>query len=60
MLDDLIRKKNHMFLLDVFAEIYKTIPKSKLILIGEGHLKEAIQQKNKHFKFRRTCYINGS
>lgn len=34
-----------MFLLDVFAEIYKTIPKSKLILIGEGHLKEAIQQK---------------
>lgn len=44
MLDDLIRKKSYVPF-RCFAEIYKTIPKSKLILIGEGHLKEAIQQK---------------
>ena len=53
-------QKNHMFLLDVFAEIHKTIPKSKLILIGEGHLKEAILQKISTLNLKRTCYINGS
>ena len=35
MLDDLIQK-NHMFLLDVFAEIHKTIPKVNLYLLEKG------------------------
>ena len=52
-------QKNHMFLLDVFAEIYKTIPKSKLILIGEGHLKEAIQQKISTLNLEEHVILTG-
>lgn len=35
--------KNHAHLLKVFAEIVKVKPNSKLILIGEGYLKEEIE-----------------
>ena len=52
-------QKNHMFLLDVFAEIHKTIPKSKLILIGEGHLKEAIQQKISTLNLEEHVILTG-
>lgn len=38
-------QKNHTFLIDVFYEVHKTIPKSKLMLIGEGHLMEYIKKK---------------
>ena len=48
-----------MFLLDVFAEIHKTIPKSKLILIGEGHLKEAILQKISTLNLKEHVILTG-
>jgi len=38
-------QKNHIYLLDVFAEIKKTKNKSKLLLIGTGPLKELISDK---------------
>lgn len=37
--------KNHDFLLDVFAEIEKELPESRLLLIGEGEKMEEIRQK---------------
>lgn len=37
--------KNHTFLLNVFSEIYKCNKRAKLLLIGEGVLKSAIEQK---------------
>lgn len=39
--------KNHFFLIDIFAEILKKNPRSKLLLIGEGVLKDLIIQKAK-------------
>lgn len=40
-------QKNHTFLIDVFNEIHQTESNSVLILIGEGILKNEIQQKVK-------------
>lgn len=39
--------KNHSFIIDVFNEIYKINNNSKLLLIGEGVLKEGIREKAK-------------
>lgn len=38
-------QKNHSFLIDVFYEINKKDPMSKLVLIGDGELKENIEKK---------------
>ena len=38
-------QKNHEFLLDVFAEIFQRNPESTLLLVGDGDLKEKIEQK---------------
>ena len=40
-------QKNHEYLIDVFADITKKIPKAKLILIGDGVLKAEIIKKAK-------------
>nr|WP_321262497.1 glycosyltransferase family 1 protein [uncultured Sphaerochaeta sp.] len=40
-----ITAKNHMFLLDVFSEIYKQNSKARLLLIGDGELRFPIEQK---------------
>lgn len=37
-------QKNHAFLLEIFREIKREIPNSKLYLIGDGPLKEKIKQ----------------
>ena len=37
--------KNHQFLIDVFQEINKINPKSKLFLVGDGELKNEILKK---------------
>lgn len=38
-------QKNHTFLIDVFAELCKCRPQSKLLLLGDGPLQKEIQQK---------------
>lgn len=38
-------QKNHTFLIDIFAEIHKREPKSKLILLGEGSRMNTIKNK---------------
>ena len=40
-------QKNHMFLIEVFKRINEIIPNSRLILIGDGELKEKIIEKIK-------------
>lgn len=40
-------QKNHTFLIDIFNEIHKRDKKAKLLLIGEGELKEKIHEKVK-------------
>lgn len=38
-------QKNHEFLIDIFADVHKKNPKTKLLLVGYGELKEHIEQK---------------
>lgn len=38
-------QKNHTFLIDIFAEIYKRTPKAKLVLLGEGSRMNTIKAK---------------
>lgn len=38
-------EKNHSFLIDVFAEVHRRDPQSKLILIGTGPLEKQIKEK---------------
>jgi len=37
--------KNHVFMLEILKEALKLKPKTKLLLIGDGHLKQKIQNK---------------
>ena len=39
-----VKQKNHDFLIDIFNEVYKKNNKAILLLIGQGPLKEAIEQ----------------
>lgn len=41
------KQKNHMFLIDVFHEVYKQNRKAVLLLIGQGDLEEEIKEKVK-------------
>ena len=36
--------KNHQFLIEVFSQVVKRIPDSRLVLVGEGELETAIRQ----------------
>lgn len=40
-----VKAKNHVFLLEVFQELLKICPKSILLLIGDGELRGAVEQK---------------
>jgi glycosyltransferase EpsF len=38
-------QKNHTFLLDIFAEVHRKKPDSVLLLIGDGELRQAMEEK---------------
>ncbi|MEI3598487.1 MULTISPECIES: glycosyltransferase [unclassified Oceanobacillus] len=38
-------QKNHLFILEVFKDLLKFKPKSKLLLVGTGHLEQEIRDK---------------
>ncbi|WLR49128.1 glycosyltransferase family 1 protein [Halobacillus litoralis] len=52
-------QKNHMFLLEVFAEYRKRNPDSKLMLVGEGDLKEKITEKVKKLGIENDVLMLG-
>ena len=41
----MVYAKNHKFLLDVFAYLWEKYPNTKLLLVGDGELREEIEQK---------------
>ena len=49
-----VAQKNHTFLIDIFNELHKKNPSSLLLLVGQGPLKEEMENKVKEFK------LNGS
>lgn len=52
--------KNHMFLLDVFAEVYKKRSDAVLLLIGDGDLRERIKDKVHSLKLDNHVILAGS
>ena len=52
-------QKNQMFLLEIFNEIHKIKPDSKLILIGDGEDKEKILNKINQLKLERSIELLG-
>jgi glycosyltransferase EpsF len=52
-------QKNHDFLIDVFFEVFKQEPRTKLLLLGEGPLQEKIQQKVDLLGINRSVLFAG-
>lgn len=52
-------QKNHNFIIEIFSEILKLNKNSKLLLIGEGELKEKIIQKAKSLNIEKDIIFYG-
>lgn len=53
-------QKNHRFLVNVFAELYKQKPEARLLLIGEGELKEQIEQQVRTLNLQDKVIFTGA
>lgn len=51
--------KNHPFIIEVFAEVLKLQPNAKLLLIGEGEMSPAIQNRIKDLGIANKIYCTG-
>ncbi len=52
--------KNHAFLLDVFAEIHRKVPDSRLLLVGEGGLMDSVREKAASFGLSDRVIFTGN
>lgn len=53
-----ILQKNHVFILSIFSEVLKILP-AKLLLIGEGELKESIENKASEMGLDQSVIFTG-
>lgn len=53
-------QKNHLFLLDTFTKFLKIKPDSKLVLVGDGHLKCMIKQKISELNIKDKVILTGT
>lgn len=51
--------KNHMYLVDVFAEIKKKAPDAFLLLVGEGDLRKEVEAKVERLGLTECVYFTG-
>lgn len=51
--------KNHKFLIDVFAEVQKRLPNSKLVIVGAGDLQDAVTAKAKDLGILNLVIFTG-
>lgn len=51
--------KNHLFLLEIFAELLKKKPNAKLVLAGDGELRDEIEQKMKELGIKDKAFLLG-
>ena len=56
----LIEQKNPLFLIDILDSIKKIIPEVKLLVVGDGPLNQAFQEKADCFQLRDYIYFAGS
>lgn len=54
-----VYQKNHEFLIEVFAELEKLIPESRLLLIGDGELRDDIEDKVKKLGIEKKVIFLG-
>lgn len=54
-----VEQKNHRFLIDVFAEVKKQKKNAKLVLAGQGPLREEIEQKVKDLGLEKDVFFLG-
>lgn len=52
-------QKNHTFIIDVFGEVVKICPNSKLLLVGEGELQDKIKQKCETMGISNKVFFTG-
>ncbi len=52
-------QKNHLFLIDIFYELQKIKPNSKLLLIGNGELEEEIKNKVEKLNLNKKVIFAG-
>lgn len=52
--------KNHVFLIDIFAELLKQRPDSKLLLVGQGDMEQAIRDKVKSLGISDRVLFTGA
>jgi len=53
------KQKNHLFLLDIFAKVYKELPNSILILVGDGIRRGEIIQRIRELNIQKQVKILG-
>lgn len=54
-----VEQKNHRFLIDVFAEVKKKKKNAKLVLVGQGPLREEMEQKVKDMGLEKDIFFLG-
>lgn len=54
-----VAQKNHTFLIDIFNEVHKQNKNSILLLVGQGPLREEIEQKVKRLNLEKTVRFLG-
>ncbi|MEK6263425.1 MAG: glycosyltransferase family 1 protein [Clostridium sp.] len=55
----LTKAKNHLFLLDIFSIIRKTVENAVLILVGDGELREEIEKKISELELQDSVKLLG-
>jgi glycosyltransferase EpsF len=53
-------QKNHTFLLDIFAEVHRRKPDSVLLLIGDGELRQSMEEKAKRLGLEGSIMFLGA
>lgn len=53
------QQKNHHFLIEIFSELYKKNPNSRLLLIGEGALEDEIKTQIRRLHLENAVYLLG-
>lgn len=51
--------KNHLFLLEIFAEILKKEPAARLMFVGDGELREEIEKKSEALSIKKQVLLMG-
>ncbi len=53
------RQKNHSFLLEIFRELLKQDPDAKLLLVGDGELREEIEKRIRSLNIQDSVILAG-